>query len=57
MESARIMAVLIALTFSFDTLEARAEDKIHAITTSCIDRMTTIFKINQFKLPTLPRNK
>ena len=47
MDSACILAVLIARTFSFETFWAKAGDTSSALTRNPVDRLTILFKVNQ----------
>ena len=45
MDSAFILATLIARTFSFETFWAKAGDTISALTRHPTDKLTTLFKV------------
>ena len=49
MDSACILAVFSARTFSFETFWAKAGDTSSALTRNPVDRLTTLFKMNQLE--------
>ena len=56
MDSACILAVFSARTFSFETFWAKAGDTSSALTRNPVDRLTTLFKMNQLEGLPLPSN-
>ena len=56
MDSACILAVFSARRFSFETFWAKAGDTSSALTRNPVDRLTTLFKMNQLAGLPLPSN-
>jgi len=56
MDSACILAVFSARTFSLETFWAKAGDTSSALTRNPVDRLTTLFKMNQLEGLPLPSN-